>query len=236
MITFGILSHPSGLETLNIMLDSIESQNIPEYQVVIVGNIDIDRRNTIIIPFDETQTPDPWITKKKNLIMEYADHEFIVYAHDYMYFHEGWFDGWLQFGTDWDAGVNKVFTMEGYRHSDWLVLAYDLWEYLPETQGEWNVGLPYTMRGLNAVQYLSGNYFVAKRSFMRKFPLNESLTSPAQGEDVDWSKRAREATMFVLNTNSSVQLLKPNKWAPGLLKMEYLSKLAHIRNLQYYFI
>ncbi len=45
---------------------------------------------------------------------------------------------------------------------------------------------------------------------MKEFPLNEGL-SWGQGEDVLWSKQVREKYEFNMNTNSSVQIMKPNK-------------------------
>ena len=48
----------------SLVIDSIEQQNIPEYEVVIVGNSLVSRKNTKVIPFDES-VKNAWITKKR---------------------------------------------------------------------------------------------------------------------------------------------------------------------------
>ncbi|MHA2055826.1 MAG: hypothetical protein ACW99F_19835, partial [Candidatus Hodarchaeales archaeon] len=71
--TFGIVT--SGLDDrVQIVIDSIEKLNIPEYEVIIVGNSNVQRDRTTIIPFNENERP-AWITKKKNLITQHAKYE-----------------------------------------------------------------------------------------------------------------------------------------------------------------
>ena len=65
--TFGIITTGNSDDNLNLIIDSIESQNISEYEIIIIGNSNVNRKNTFIIPFDET-IKDAWITRKKNLI------------------------------------------------------------------------------------------------------------------------------------------------------------------------
>ena len=67
--TFGIITG-GGQETfINAIIDSIEQQNIEskKYEVLIVGNCNVNRENTIIIPFDGSIKP-MWITKRKILL------------------------------------------------------------------------------------------------------------------------------------------------------------------------
>ena len=64
--TFGIIT--SGIDDrIGRIIDSIESLNIPKYEIIIVGNCNLKRTNTRIIPFDE-DIKSKWITKKKNII------------------------------------------------------------------------------------------------------------------------------------------------------------------------
>ena len=56
--------------------------------------------------------------------------------------------------------------------------------------------------------YVSGAYWVATKEFMMKHPLNERL-SWGEGEDVEWSYRARRDWNYKMNTKSTVQFNKP---------------------------
>ena len=77
--TFGIITS-NNIENLNKIIDSIEIQNISNYEIIIVGcnkifnltNLNkLKRKNCTCIPFDESIYPG-WITKKKNIITQNA--------------------------------------------------------------------------------------------------------------------------------------------------------------------
>ena len=67
--TFGIITYKDNENLINQIIDSIEFQNIPNYEIIVVGSCNIDRKNLKIIPFDESIKPS-WITRKKNIITE----------------------------------------------------------------------------------------------------------------------------------------------------------------------
>ena len=48
--TFGIITDGESDYNLIEVIDSIEKQNIPEYQIIIVGNTRISRKNIFYIP------------------------------------------------------------------------------------------------------------------------------------------------------------------------------------------
>lgn len=75
--TFGIVSNGDNQTFLNKVIDSIENENIPKYEIIIVGNVRIERTNTIVIPFDET-IKKGWITKKKNIITNNSKYYIIM--------------------------------------------------------------------------------------------------------------------------------------------------------------
>ncbi len=99
--SFGIITN--GYEDLRInqIIDSIEKQNITSYEIIIVGNSKVKRKNTQIIEFDESILP-AWITKKKNIVTEIARFENIVYLHDYIELVDDWYAGFLKFGDNFD--------------------------------------------------------------------------------------------------------------------------------------
>lgn len=215
--TFGIITSGEEDERINQVIDSIEKQNIPNYEIIIVGNSKVVRDKTEIIEFDENIVP-VWITKKKNIITSVAQFENIVYLHDYVKFEDDWYEGFLKFGNDFDLCMNVILNHDDTRFRDWQVCmwtdprSWDVLGYedplIASIVGPYRRCLiPYEESRLVKHMYFSGTYWVAKKKLMLEFPLNESL-SWCQGEDVEWSIRVREHYNFSMNKYSTVKLLK----------------------------
>lgn len=200
--TFGIISGGGNEQNINKIIDTIEKQEIPTYEILIIGNTNIHRKNTIIIPFNENIRR-MWITKKKNIITENAKYENIVYMHDYIYLLDDWYYGWLEYGDDFKLCMNQILNKDGERYRDWSLWAYDVEKML----GSRGFLIPYDMDHLSKYMYFSGAYWIAKKHVMEEFPLDENLLW-AQGEDVKWSKEVREKYDFKMNPNSIVRLMK----------------------------
>ena len=63
--SFGIITNGLNDHYLQIIIQSIEDNSIPHYEIIIIGNTQIKNTNNIkIINFDET-IKENWITKKK---------------------------------------------------------------------------------------------------------------------------------------------------------------------------
>ena len=115
IITGGTFNHRESLSENGIsnriqdIISSIEAQNIPQYEIIIVGgNNDYQKfKNVNHISFDETHK-EKWITKKKNLITQNATYDNLVIMHDYIKLELGWYEGFLKFGNDWDVCMNIV--------------------------------------------------------------------------------------------------------------------------------
>jgi hypothetical protein len=225
-----------------------QSIKIPNWEILWIGPRPqdhllkpiLDYDSVRFIDFDEQPTGKAWITKKKNIGAQEAQYENIVFLHDYIRLDEGWYSGWEQFGEDFEVATNCIFINESlsqhedltYRHSDWVINPYDLWKLYPELHWRfWELGLPYKLQGLSKIQYLSGNYFVAKKEFMLRFPLDETKFW-GDAEDIEWSERVRQHTTFKLNKQSAVWVNKPGKWKPGLLPQHYLDELIKVHNLE----
>jgi hypothetical protein len=143
------------------------------------------------------------ISIKKNMITSEAKYENIVYLHDYVSLDENWYNGFLKFGDDFTVCMTKILNIDGVRYRDWCLWQDDANKYV----GNLNYLIPYDMSHLSSMMYISGAYWVAKKSFMISNKLNEKL-SWGQGEDVEWSLRVRNKTEFKMNSLSSVKLLK----------------------------
>ena len=204
IITGGVNNHRESLSSQEVtnriykIIESIELQNIPKYEIIIIGGNNYYNFNTNIkhISFNENEKPG-WITKKKNLITENAIYENIVFMHDYLELEPEWYKGFLKFGNDWDVCMNIVNNINGGRWVDWL-----------SNHGDYHTLIPYDTK--DKTMYVSGAYWVAKKSFMKKYPLNENLLW-GQGEDMEWSNRWINKEIYKMNINSSVKCCKKDK-------------------------
>jgi len=227
--TFGIITGGDQEERINIIIDSIESQNIPadSYEILIVGKCNITRKNATVVKFNESIKP-LWITAKKNLITYLAKFENIVYMHDYIALEPGWYQGFLQYGNDFKACMTKILDYDNTRYNDWMVWIFDTANYYPEIVNNSECLLPYDMDHLSKIMYFSGTYWVAKKEIMQEFPLDENRVW-GQGEDVEWSYRYKQKYKFYINPNSSVKIIKGKK-GPGF-KFPTEKTLSIFRNL-----
>lgn len=238
--SFGIITN-NNEKNVSLIIDSIEKQQIPEYEIIIVGIQGINRKHTKCISFDETDRSG-WITKKKNIITSNANYENIVYMHDYIIFDDDWYNGFLKYGNDFDIVVNKIINTNGTRFRDWI-LNFDFLNGMYFKVNE-NASLhePYSWEkhnnGLNInipnnrptifldyddngekwqnYIYISGSFFICKKYVMDKYPLNERLLHN-QGEDVEWSQRVRPEYKFSCNKYSTVNLLKYKSMTPPII-------------------
>ncbi len=213
-ITFGIITYKGSDDYIDVVIDSIEREQIPNYEVIVVGDYKRTRRNTTIIPFDET-IKSGWITRKKNIITENAKNDIVVYSHDYIRLNEGFYNSWKAFGNDWDIAMNVIKNdvncdcdisrspfcrgaENGGRFRDWVVwddpvygegrIINEPWCPSGGLFFEGNVFFPPYSYNKTECMYISGAYWLAKKHVMEREPLDESLAQ-AQGEDVEWSKR-----------------------------------------------
>lgn len=200
--SFGIITSGGFKTRIDAIIDSIKSQQISDYEIIIVGGTNAWENRVKHIEFNE-KIKDKWITRKKNLITSTAVYENIVYLHDYVMLNQNWYKGFLEFGNNFDICTNKIFNANGERYRDWTLWADVGYLGVPNHQ----LLLPYTENTLSGYMYISGAYWVSKKSVMEEFPLNENL-SWGQGEDVEWSKRVRKKYNFKMNSLSSVRLLK----------------------------
>jgi len=221
--TFGIITAGNNNLMINKIINSIERQNIPNYEIIIVGGENINRKNVYQISFDE-RIKDMWITKKKNIITNESRYENIVYLHDYVEFCDGWYEGFLKFGNNFKVCMNKIENYDGTRFRDWSLWAYDA-EPILKSRG---FLIPYDMTHLSKIMYISGTYWVAKKSVMMDIKLDERLIW-GQGEDVEWSYRIRNKYNFSMNEYSSVKLMKLKDKAFDYSSIEDINILKNIK-------
>jgi hypothetical protein len=216
-ISFIITTGGTNDPMLNTIIDSIELQNIPEYEILIVGSLTstIQRKNTTHVPFDETihqhitlhGQPGRWSTRKKNIAVQQSKYDICVVMHDYIKFLPGWYDAYLAFGLDWDICVHQCLLSNGIRGDGWRLLRS--YPHLPN-----HCMIPYDLD--NFVQYsaIQGSYWMIKRDVMLAYPMNENLLWGME-EDAEWSRRVIPNCRIKCNPACIVQYLKPRPDDPN---------------------
>lgn len=225
--TFGIITKNNRF--VSTIINSIKSQNIPNCEIIVVGGAPIN--DCIYIPFDET-IKENWITRKKNIITKLANFENIVYMHDYIKLEPDWYEGFLNYGNDFDACMTKMVELNGVRYRDWTLCCWAPILHILGKKRRCERLLPYNITQFSDLMYFSGAYWVAKKHIMEKFPLNEDLCW-GDGEDTDWSYRIRRYTKFSINAHSTVRLMviKNSGWAE--MKKDMLDKFLNMPKEEY---
>jgi hypothetical protein len=182
--SFGIITNGNGY--IESIIESINRLNIPNYEILVVGTYSSNDNRVRVI---DSNTP--FIGIKKNMVTENAIYENVVYLHDYISFSPDWYNGFLNFGNDFDVCMNKIVNVDSSRYRDWCLWSDDAYNFVTPL----NYLLPYEISHLSKMMYISGAYWVAKKSFMLNNPINTALKW-GQGEDVEWSLRVREKTEF----------------------------------------
>ena len=205
--TFGILTRYDDEEKLNEVIDSIHNLKIKEkggdYQILVIGGQKKEGSEHVrYIYFDES-VKDGWVTKKKNLLARAANHQNIVLMHDYFVFDEKWYDGFLEFGNNWDICSCPQILINGKRHfTDWVTWDSPIFPRY--------TALPYDEWTHVNYMYQSGGFTIAKTQLIIDNPFNESLAW-GQADDVEWSLRVRDKYRYVCNKNSVVRHNKAHR-------------------------
>jgi hypothetical protein len=187
-VSFIIVTGGDSDSRINQTIDSIELLNIPNYEVIIVGSqtSTVKRKNTLHVPFDESMSPMPWYTKKKNLGVKVSKYEISVVMHDYYVFDANWYEELIKFGTEWDICVHQHFVLPengGYRFNGWRTGPIPNYPEIP-----YNLALPWDIDCFIPYMVIHGSYWVVKKETMIRYPLDESLFA-TQADDIEWSSR-----------------------------------------------
>jgi hypothetical protein len=203
--TFGIITDGRVDNIILQIINSIEEQNIPNYEIIIVGNSKISGNNINVINFDES-IKRAWITKKKNIICQNAKYENIVLLHDYVLFDKDWYKGFLKFGHNFKYCITQIKTIDGKRFRDYTLYPFGL-----EPLFQDNCLLPYSYNPSDDIRkllYISGTYYIIKKDIALQYPLNEDLIHGGS-EDVEISQRLATNNIHITcNSYSTVSYLK----------------------------
>lgn len=204
--SFGIVTDGSNDIFLESLIESIVYQNIKNYEIIIVGNTKITNSNIKVIPFDESIRPG-WITRKKNIITDLAKYENIVVLHDYFILDPNWYNGFCQYGNDFDICVNKVLTKDGRRFRDYCIAPFGP-NWFPKKRL-----LPYDYKldyNRNRLCYISGGFYIIKKNIALKFPFNEKLAHNL-GEDIFLFNNLTDNNIIIKANPNSIVKMQKNK-------------------------
>lgn len=211
--TFGIITAGDADHYINETILSIINNNIPEYEIIIVGNSKIEKSDKIkIIEFDESIHVG-WITKKKNIIVQNAMYENVVLLHDYIKLDDKWYEGFLRFGDNYDWCVTRIVNKDGNRFRDYTLYPGYLGGLIHIENMYFSnfCLLPYDFENsmkTNAYLYISGSYYVIKKSVALTHPLDERLMHCCC-EDLEYNERLHSNGILIrCNQYSAVHFLK----------------------------
>ena len=227
-VSFAIITSGTEPERVAACLQSVRALGLPHYEVLVVGGTSVTWGGDDVrhVPFVDEPGRPGWITRKKNMATEAARHEFVVYFHDYHLFDAGWYGALCAAGTDWDIAMHRVLCIDGTRFFGWQT-----WDH-PAVPRYFNV--PYERHDLLPFMYLSGGYWMARRSVMLQAPLDEKLRW-GEAEDVEWSLRVRDRFRIRMNPSCVVRHNKPHvalAFCQRMAGMEPMFESLHARALQ----
>jgi hypothetical protein len=227
--TFGILTAGNNNGMIQTIVDSIRNQNIPNYEILIIGNCDISGNDIRLLPFDET-IRHTWITKKKNILAQEANYENLVLLHDYVMFEENWYKGFLEFGNNFLFCTTQIKDNDGSRFIDYSF--HPFYVMCLDPRFEKGCLLPYDFvpsRHANKLLYISGTYYIIKTSLARLLPLDEKKTW-GQGEDMDLSFAITQLNIPIqCNKFSCVRFLKQKGKGDWVQIIEHKDLLEKIK-------
>ena len=163
---------------------------------------------------------------KKNIGAMASSFENICFMHDYISLDYGWLNGFNSFSQPWVVCMNIIYNKDRSRYLDWL-----LWDHplMISNGSECPCLIPYDYH--SHYMYISGTYFCCKRSFFLENPFDNTLFL-GEGEDIEWSKRVRQKTDFVMNLNSSVSLLKQKSLLEPPYCQTWVDNRTYFHNLR----
>ncbi len=120
----------------------------------------------------------PWITRKKNLIVESSTAENLLVAHDRYEMPAAFLDQMFEFGADFSVIAPAQANLAGQRFPDWVALSSQ-WSLTPCNLLQYGDYSPHL--------YVNGGVIISKRRVLTDTPWN-NLLFWSQAEDVELSR------------------------------------------------
>lgn len=121
--SFGIITNGQKNDQVCKLIDSIVSQNIPNYEILVCGDFEYDNYDKYqIVPIDdvvlksEIRAP---ITIKKNKIVNESKYENLMILHDRYLLPDEWYENMKKYGNYFDILTMPNIGPTGGRVNDW---------------------------------------------------------------------------------------------------------------------
>ena len=166
--TFGFICGAGREEWIDRVIDSIISQNVPNFEIIVCGKSKPKKASFIKYIYSDEER----ITTKKNIIAKNAKYENIVIIHDRVLFDKDWFNGMKKFGNMWDTIACQI-RHRGLRCYDWTsmgstrihwsekfldsaLLRYDDWDHYATVMGSVHI---FKKSAWEKVKFNDGMYY-----------------------------------------------------------------------------
>ena len=236
--TFGITTGGDVDERIQTICESIRKEKIPNYEIIIVGDSKVIGPDVRIIPFDESVETYEYMgkkhpphAKKKNLIMKEAKYENVILLHDYISLKEGWYNGFLKFGNNFEVCMCPIVnTFEGTKSTNYFLNMFKHPDFLSLIGGDSDARrLPRDFKLtplLSKLTYPEGKFQIYKKKTGLRFPLYEGygVEDTMMGVEL-----ANTNIMIHINKESEILFLKPhNHLQKSEISNENLDKLYNL--------
>lgn len=223
-ISFAIITSGNDEQAVNLVIDSIEREQIPDYDIMVIGGMfcNINRNNVRHIPIIDSIYNGIPLNVKKNAGARNAKCPNLVIMHDYYNLTPGWYQNVVEFGFDWDICVHKAF----HNKSQGSMLGNGWRTEKIATYPEIPFAMPIPMDIECFIPYMAiqGAYWMCKTEVMLKYPMDETLLK-GQLEDIEWSSKVvpgwraekldQNEFKIKANPNACVVMAKDKPFYPG---------------------
>jgi hypothetical protein len=183
--TFGLLTLGDRQEGVRKFISSIEKYCNEPYEIIIVCPQKIDflteHKNVLLVKFSERDSLG-WITKKKNMVCNYATYSDILVCHDRFLLTETFFEKFKTWGYSYGIAAPRVILSNGKRSLDWAMVSSQ--NYV------WSSGGQLNYRTYSEFAYCPGGATLIRKSFWKKHKWNESIYWN-EHEDVELCRRVQ---------------------------------------------
>lgn len=175
-ISFCIITNGKRPETTRKVIDAIHSLKIPHYEIIIAGVWDSEPGITVLSLPDEAGKG--LLGSMRNAACAHAHYETLCVIDDDTILEESWYDGFLRFGSDFDAQCARIRNPDGTRVWDWTCDGGPRGHTLLD---EWDDDF---------YIYATGGYILFRRKVWEKIQWNPTLGF-GEAEDSEFAYRLK---------------------------------------------
>jgi hypothetical protein len=224
--SFGIITNGKKNKQVEDLIDSIVSQNIPNYEIIICGDFKSDNQHIVLIDDvkieNEIRGP---ITIKKNKIVQQAKYENLMLLHDRYLLPNDWFQRMKNYGNYFDLLAIPNIGPNGGRVNDWGEHNGKPSQIYRETSHV----LPYNT--WSDGWYSQGGLLVIKKNLYNLIKLDNRLFW-GELEDIQFSQLANlNGLFYYIDVQNKIFT-----FSERLIEFKKINKFSYFKKHVYYYI